>query len=883
MAALRTVLSVGDGGFHRELTAQDRDELLRLRTLQELPKARYASKVAMTALPARRGRKVVYSHVDLYKMVEKVATDLRENGVRPNTVCCIALPNCVEAVVYFLAVVWIGAVAAPVDIELGEMDFVRAVKAAKTATIVSPLVDVDGMEDDVLFTKCSKAAKELELVEWHVHRTLNAGVLLETHGRRAASGAAWAGGAGDYKADSAQIAVHHVSVHEDVQALVVPLTHQNFCAAIRMFASTYDVGSDDTTVLVHPWYTMDGLLAILATIYSGGHLVVPAASALPDAEFASLCAQHRVDWFTGTPKFLDDLRTATREEEGILKDCHFSFIRSVAGGIDEVVLDDMENAFNAPVLEAYGTPETCGVATCNVEIEFKPGTKGTPAPDCLVVVFDPYSMVPVAPGVRGMIGVAGANVAAGYLDNDEVNEKTVITHTNDDGVEIAFFLTGDKGVLDEEGYLHVEDSVVRGRAETFAIEAREHQLREQEEALRRERQLAEEKEQAEKEAADAALREAEEKERREKEAAEEEARREEEKEKREKEMAEEQARLQEAEAAAEEQARIEREEAAERMLVAREEEIAARGISVKRSEDFGTSSSGSTAFADMATSSAVVVSSRSATLPPTKSDTSSYMDCSPRGITETTGEKSGWQTRKCGEEEALAEIVERLERIETNQRRLETEVEAAHRAEMASMRALLDETRAKMEECAAKQPMAVNMDDVNSAIYKATTAAHDSQLRTDAAVKAANEATAAAAEATKAARGAAVVEVRDVSKFNKTTLVSLDEVETAVRLHPSVDRARAFGRPDRKHGMEVFCAIAPKPGARVSEPWLKLHAQSVLPAACVPRRFYYVEDLQEEHSRGELAEHPKLQRVSAITGYTSSKIIKSPTWMPRRS
>ncbi len=74
--------------------------------------------------------------------------------------------------------------------------------------------------------------------------------------------------------------------------------------------------------------------------------------------------------------------------------------------------------------------------------------------------------------------------------------------------------------------------------------------------------------------------------------------------------------------------------------------------------------------------------------------------------------------------------------------------------------------------------------------------------------------------------------------------------------------------------------IEAKIGARVSEPWLKLHAQSVLPAASVPKKFYVKDELQREHDRGELAADKTLKRVSALSGYTSSKVIRSPTWKP---
>ncbi len=85
-------------------------------------------------------------------------------------------------------------------------------------------------------------------------------------------------------------------------------------------------------------------------------------------------------------------------------------------------------------------------------------------------------------------------------------------------------------------------------------------------------------------------------------------------------------------------------------------------------------------------------------------------------------------------------------------------------------------------------------------------------------------------------------------------------------------------RPDKRYGNEVFCCVLPRKGARVSEPWLKLHAQSVLPASFVPKKFYYRDDLRSDVARAELAEDKELKRISHTSGYSSTKMVRSPEW-----
>ena len=125
-------------------------------------------------------------------------------------------------------------------------------------------------------------------------------------------------------------------------------------------------------------------------------------------------------------------------------------------------------------------------------------------------------------------------------------------------------------------------------------------------------------------------------------------------------------------------------------------------------------------------------------------------------------------------------------------------------------------------------------------------------LRARAETAAAAQAAKDAAEAAAAARAAAIVdtspnglEVADPDAVQKTVLVSLDDVKKAMNMHPSVAMSRAFDRQDKRYGIEVFCSINPKSGARVSEPWMKLHAQTLLLAAFVPMQFFFKQDLSE--------------------------------------
>ncbi len=83
----------------------------------------------------------MYSHVDLYKMLQNIANTLREQRAHPDIICAIALPNFVGVIVYFLAIEWIRAIATSFNVELRLDDVVRALKATNVTSHMPVRVD----------------------------------------------------------------------------------------------------------------------------------------------------------------------------------------------------------------------------------------------------------------------------------------------------------------------------------------------------------------------------------------------------------------------------------------------------------------------------------------------------------------------------------------------------------------------------------------------------------------------------------------------------------------------------------------------------------------------------------------------------------------------
>lgn len=110
------------------------------------------------------------------------------------------------------------------------------------------------------------------------------------------------------------------------------------------------------------------------------------------------------------------------------------------------------------ILERYGMTETNMNTSNPYDGERIAGTVGFPLPGVSLRVTDPETGKPVAGGETGMIEVKGPNVFKGYW---RMPEKTQAEFRAD-----GFFITGDLGKVDGQGYVHIvgrgKDLVISG-------------------------------------------------------------------------------------------------------------------------------------------------------------------------------------------------------------------------------------------------------------------------------------------------------------------------------------------------------------------------------------------------------------------------------------
>jgi acyl-CoA synthetase (AMP-forming)/AMP-acid ligase II len=224
----------------------------------------------------------------------------------------------------------------------------------------------------------------------------------------------------------------------------VPLSHKNLTISAHNVAATYQLSDSDVSLCVMPLFHVHGLVAsTLATLATGGTVVVPGK--FSPLSFWRVARETGATWYSAVPT-LHQLLLA-RHEPGAARPAgaeKLRFIRSCSASLPPQVMHDLESAFGAPVLEAYGMTEAAHQMASNPLPPDKrlPGSVG-PGTGVRISIRDDQGRE-LPRGERGEVCIAGPNVITGYENNPEANATSFF-----DG----WFRTGDQGVLDEQGYL----------------------------------------------------------------------------------------------------------------------------------------------------------------------------------------------------------------------------------------------------------------------------------------------------------------------------------------------------------------------------------------------------------------------------------------------
>ena len=231
------------------------------------------------------------------------------------------------------------------------------------------------------------------------------------------------------------------------------LSHANLLSNARTLAEIWRFSAQDVLLHALPIFHTHGLFVATNVILAvGGSMIF-----LPKFNLDTVIERMpEATTMMGVPTFytrlLDDPRL-TRDLAGHMR----LFVSGSAPLLAETHIR-FEERTGHRILERYGMTETNMNTSNPYDGERRPGTVGLPLPGVEVKVTDPDTGATLPQGEVGQVEVRGPNVFQGYW---QMPEKTA-AELREDG----FFITGDLGCLDEDGYLQIvgrgKDLIISG-------------------------------------------------------------------------------------------------------------------------------------------------------------------------------------------------------------------------------------------------------------------------------------------------------------------------------------------------------------------------------------------------------------------------------------
>ncbi len=402
-----------------------------------------------------------WSYRELGTAVERFASALVREGVRPGDRVALVLPNCPAYPIAFFGTLRAGAtvvqvsplwVADDLEAALREAD----VRAAVTLEIFYPTLRgvPSGRVVPVVFV-----ARLRQFYPWLARPFVN--LFLRRDGRPTAfpkdarvrpwSHASRAGPpAPPVQVDPARaVAVLQGTGGTTGTPKAAMLTHRNLVANVLQADAwnTTRRPGEEVFLAAVPLFHIYGLtVAFLLAIYEGGTIVFQLRP--EPGEMLRLIGRYRPTQLPGVPALYAGLVRRPELPRYDLRSIRFCV--SGSAPLPPEVQQAFEARTGGSLLEGYGLTEASPVTHVNpVEGERRPGSIGVPVPETEQRVVDPERRTVLPAGEVGELEVRGPQVMAGYFRRPEESRAVL----SEDG----WLRTGDLARIDPDGYAYLVD------------------------------------------------------------------------------------------------------------------------------------------------------------------------------------------------------------------------------------------------------------------------------------------------------------------------------------------------------------------------------------------------------------------------------------------
>jgi malonyl-CoA/methylmalonyl-CoA synthetase len=231
------------------------------------------------------------------------------------------------------------------------------------------------------------------------------------------------------------------------------LTQRNLISNAITLMEYWKFTKDDVLLHALPIFHTHGLfVGTNVTLIAGGSMIF-----LPKFDVDAMIAHlPNATSMMGVPTFYTRLLDDARFTGDLV--AHMRLFVSGSAPLLAETHETFEDRTGHRILERYGMTETNMNTSNPYDGDRRAGTVGFPLPGVELKVTDPETGASLPDGDIGQIEVRGENVFKGYW---QMPEKTA-AELREDG----FFITGDLGRVDEDGYVHIvgrnKDLIISG-------------------------------------------------------------------------------------------------------------------------------------------------------------------------------------------------------------------------------------------------------------------------------------------------------------------------------------------------------------------------------------------------------------------------------------
>lgn len=402
-----------------------------------LEKGRKAPERRFASMPDGR----TYSYEDVEAVSARFARTLVALGMKPGDRVAVQVEKSIEALMLYLATVRAGGVFLPLNTAYtpAEIDYFL--------TDATPAIFVcDPKKREALAPIAEKSGAAIETLGDWTSPDVSAGSLSDK-----ALGAETTFTTVDRSADDLAAILYTSGTTGRSKGAM--LSHDNLLSNAKVLEETWGFSADDVLLHALPIFHTHGLFVASNTVTIAGGSMIFLPKFDPDTVFEYL---PEATSMMGVPTFYTRLLADDRLNRETT--AHMRLFTSGSAPL----LAETHRAFEARtgqrILERYGMTETNMNTSNPLDGERRAGTVGFPLAGCELRIVDEKSGERLPAGEIGVIEVKGPNVFSGYW---KMPEKTKAEFRED-----GFFITGDLGLIDEDGYVTIvgrgKDLVITG-------------------------------------------------------------------------------------------------------------------------------------------------------------------------------------------------------------------------------------------------------------------------------------------------------------------------------------------------------------------------------------------------------------------------------------